>query len=81
MMAMKRAETWNKPVMRALSMQVGICENDRLLGVDLCAADGSTFGHGHLDLENAEQFLSQFTKCIEYLRTKQMQSVEVKGHA
>ena len=68
---MRRIEEWAGKVMRASAMQVTLCDGDDgtpMIGVNLYAANGDAFAHGHMNLDIAERFLADYADAVAALR-------------
>lgn len=62
-------KTWKKQSLQAASMNVGCCKHGHVIGVDMNARDGSTFAHGHFDVETAKLFHERLGEAIDEAET------------
>jgi hypothetical protein len=56
------------PVAQASFMRCGPCHDLKSVGVDLVDRDGNTICHGHLHVEEAEEFHRLWGEAIEMVR-------------
>lgn len=54
---------------QAASIRCGVCRDGKSIGIDMQDARGETLAHGHVGLETAEQFHSDYGEIIEEFRT------------
>ncbi len=60
-----RGDLDGAPVPHAAHMRCGVCLCGDLIGVDLIDAGGKTIAHGHMDVETALEFATQYGNAIE----------------